>query len=151
MIVNNEEVQVKQGVVESKFNGLQFTPHLNDSGMDSTTPMLRETENGDMFKVVSGGGSGRTSVVAGFGESKIQGQDYTQEPKTDAGKQLVTEKVKAGAVNVPDWVEVIDGEIQFNADGTLKAKYGMAAARSDFLRKRNQEPDAVEPIEPVLD
>lgn len=72
-----EEV-VKPAVLESRYNGLPFCPHLNNRSKDFATPMLMKTENGDMFNVKRGGGSakGKSFAVpdAPFLESKIQGR-----------------------------------------------------------------------------
>lgn len=71
------EATISPAVVESRYNGLAFCPHLNGKGRDFATPMLTRTEGGDMFAVTRGGGSGKASVAgfdAPFIESKIQGR-----------------------------------------------------------------------------
>ena len=72
---SSSEAVINPAVVESRYNGLEFCPHMNGKSRDFATPMLMRTEGGDMFEVKSGGGSGKTSVAgfdAPFIESKIQ-------------------------------------------------------------------------------
>lgn len=75
---NQREDAVKPSIVRSQYNDLTFKTRPADKGRDTTTPMLINTENGEMFRVVSGGGSiGKTSMAvpdAPFIPSKLQGR-----------------------------------------------------------------------------
>lgn len=77
VIESPTEKVVNRAELTSRYNGLSFTPHVNGKGKDFATPMLMSTENGDMFDVKRGGGSGKASATfekAPWLESKIQGR-----------------------------------------------------------------------------
>ncbi|MDP9908258.1 hypothetical protein J2W27_000351 [Variovorax boronicumulans] len=92
--VSITEETVKRATVRSEYNGLEFAPRPNAIGRDATTPMLMRTEAGEMFKVVKGGGSGRTSV-AGFDAPFIPSRLQGRRPAEDAAPKAST-KAKPG-------------------------------------------------------
>lgn len=108
---NNEASESNKALmpttVRSEFNGLEFAPRKSADGKDRVSPGLLETEEGKMFKPVSGGSSGVSmNINAPFLESKIQGRREPSRKAPRVGKPN-TMPVEGAAVKAAGEAEVL--------------------------------------------